>query len=75
VLDPTKEVLLKERKKCEQAKLNPGPFLLKKSEQLFYNTAPLDSKKLMGDQDHIAAGCINQVGKWSVRLGAERVAS
>jgi type I restriction enzyme M protein len=33
--------------------LNPEPFLLKKSGQLFYNTSPLDMKTLMGDQDHI----------------------
>ena len=40
----------------EKAKLNPEPFLLKKSGQLFFNTSPLDMKnmkKLMGDQDHI----------------------
>ena len=34
-------------------RLNPEPFLLRKSGQLFYNTSPLDMKKLMGDQDHI----------------------
>ncbi|MEX0819836.1 MAG: class I SAM-dependent DNA methyltransferase, partial [Pirellulaceae bacterium] len=39
--------------KREAAKLNPEPFLLKKSRQLFYNTSPMDIKKLMGDQDNI----------------------
>jgi type I restriction enzyme M protein len=53
VLEPTKAAVLAEKKKREQAKLNPEPFLLKKSGQLFYNTSPLDLKKLMGDQDHI----------------------
>src|SRR5688572_28547755 len=53
VLEPTKAAVLSEKKKREQAKLNPEPFLLKKSGQLFYNTSPLDLKKLMGDQDHI----------------------
>ncbi len=33
--------------------MNPEPFLLKKSGQLFFNTSPLDLKKLMGDQDNI----------------------
>jgi type I restriction enzyme M protein len=33
--------------------VNPEPFLLKKSGQLFFNNSPLDMKKLMGDQDHI----------------------
>jgi type I restriction enzyme M protein len=34
--------------------LNPEPFLLRVSGQLFYNTSPLDMKKLMGDQSNIA---------------------
>ena len=53
VLEPTKEAVLKEKEKREAAKLNPEPFLLKKSGQLFYNTSPMDMKKLMGDQDNI----------------------
>jgi type I restriction enzyme M protein len=53
VLEPTKAAVLTEKKKREQAKLNPDPFLRKKSGQLFYNTSPIDLKKLMGDQDHI----------------------
>lgn len=53
VLEPTKDALLKEKEKRETAGLNPEPFLLKKSGQLFYNTSPLDMKKLMGDQDNI----------------------
>jgi type I restriction enzyme M protein len=53
VLEDTKEAVLKEKQKREAAGLNPAPFLLKKSGQLFYNTSELDIKKLMGDQDHI----------------------
>jgi type I restriction enzyme M protein len=53
VLEPTKAAVLAEKKKRETAKVNPEPFLLRKSGQLFYNTSPLDLKKLMGDQDHI----------------------
>jgi type I restriction enzyme M protein len=53
VLEPTKAAVLAEKEKREKAGLNPEPFLLKKSGQLFYNTSPLDLKKLMGDQDHI----------------------
>jgi type I restriction enzyme M protein len=53
VLDDTKEAVLKEKQKREAAGLNPAPFLLKKTGQLFYNTSELDIKKLMGDQDHI----------------------
>ena len=53
VLADTKEAVLAEKVAREKAKVNAEPFLLKKSGQLFYNTSPLDLKKLMGDQDHI----------------------
>jgi len=53
VLEKTKPAVLAELEKREKAKLHPEPFLLRKSGQLFYNTSPLDMKKLMGDQDHI----------------------
>jgi len=53
VLEATKPAVLAEKEKREKAGLNPEPFLLKVSGQLFYNTSPLDLKKLMGDQDHI----------------------
>ena len=53
VLEPTKTAVLDELEKRKMAGVNPEPFLLRKSGQLFYNTSPLDLKKLMGDQDHI----------------------
>ena len=53
VLEPTKSAVLAELTKRKGAGVNPEPFLLRKSGQLFYNTSPLDLKKLMGDQDHI----------------------
>ena len=53
VLDATKSDVLTEKEAREKAGLNPEPFLLRKSGQLFYNTSSLDLKKLMGDQDHI----------------------
>ena len=53
VLEATKPAVLAELATREKAGLNPEPFLLRKSGQLFYNTSPLDLKKLMGDQDHI----------------------
>jgi type I restriction-modification system DNA methylase subunit len=52
VLELTKAGVLTELVKRKKAGLNPEPFLLRKSGQLFYNTSPLDLKKLMGDQDH-----------------------
>ena len=53
VLEPTKKAVLAEHEKRKQAKINPEPFLLKKSGQFFFNTSPLDMKRLVGDQDHI----------------------
>lgn len=53
VLEPTKAAVLTEKTTREKAKLNVEPFLLKKAKQHFYNTSPLDLKKLMGDQTHI----------------------
>ena len=53
VLEDTKSAVLAELEKRKAAGLNPEPFLLRKSGQLFYNTSPMDLKKLMGDQDHI----------------------
>ena len=65
VLEPTKDAVLKEKDKRETAKLNPEPFLLKKSGQLFYNTSPLDIKKLMGDQDNIAENMFSYIQAFS----------
>ena len=53
VLETTKAAVLAEMELREKAGLNPEPFLLKKSGQLFFNTSPLDLKKLMGDAAHI----------------------
>ena len=33
--------------------INPEPFFLREAKNSFYNTAPMDMKTLMGDQDHI----------------------
>src|SRR5260221_7755255 len=53
VLEATKPAVLAELVKREKAGVNPEPFLLRTSGQLFFNTSSLDLKKLMGDQDHI----------------------
>ena len=53
VLESTKDAVLAEYTAKHKAEINPEPFLLRKAGQSFYNTSPLDMKKLMGDQDHI----------------------
>ena len=54
VLEPTKSKVIAENAKRSKTGINPEPFLLRESNQLFYNTSPLDLKRVMGDQDHIA---------------------
>ncbi|MDF9828596.1 type I restriction enzyme M protein [Ereboglobus sp. PH5-5] len=54
VLEKTKPAVLAEHDKRAKAGLNPAPFLERITGLAFHNTSPLDLKKLMGDQDHIA---------------------
>lgn len=54
VLEASKAAVLAEKQLREKAGINPEPFMLRTSGQFFYNTSPLDLKKLMGDQNHIA---------------------
>jgi type I restriction enzyme M protein len=58
VLEPTKKAVLAENETRTMAKVNPEPFLLRKSGVSFYNTSPMDLKALMGDQDHIQANLL-----------------
>ena len=53
VLEETKVDVLGELADKLKLGINPEPFLLRKAQQSFYNTSPMDMKKLMGDQDHI----------------------
>ena len=65
VLESTKDAVLKEKEKRDGAGINPEPFLLKKAGLLFYNTSPLDIKKLMGDQDNIAENMYSYIQAFS----------
>ena len=65
VLAKTKDAVLAEYKEKKKAKINPEPFLLRKSKQGFYNTSPLDMKKLMGDQDHIKENLLSYIRDFS----------
>lgn len=65
VLEATKSAVLAENEKQLKAGLNPEPFLLRKSKQGFYNTSPLDMKKLMGDQDHIRENLYSYIRDFS----------
>ncbi len=65
VLEPTKAAVLAEFATRRKAGLNPEPFLLRKSGQHFFNTSPLDMKKLMGDQDHIKENLVAYIQAFS----------
>lgn len=65
VLEATKGNVLKEKEKRETTGVNLDPFLLRKSGQHFYNTSPLDIKKLMGDQDNIAENMYSYIQAFS----------
>ncbi|RWX75956.1 SAM-dependent DNA methyltransferase [Neorhizobium lilium] len=54
VLASTKDAVISEFAEKTKVGINPEPFLLRKAGQTFYNTSPLDMKKLVGDQDNIA---------------------
>ncbi len=53
VLEATKKAVLAEYAARQKAGINPEPFLLRTAGQSFFNTSPMDMKKLMGDQYHI----------------------
>src|SRR5260221_9015594 len=53
VLEPTKETVLAEIASLKKRGVNPDAFLRRKTKVGFYNTSPIDMRKLMGDQDHI----------------------
>jgi len=65
VLGPTKDAVLEELALRKTQGMNPEPFLLRKSGQTFYNTSKLDLKKLLGDQDNIAANLYSYVQAFS----------
>ena len=65
VLEATKPAVLAEHAEKQALGLNPEPFLLRKAGQSFYNTSPLDMKKLMGDQDHIRENLYSYIQAFS----------
>ena len=65
VLAPTKAAVLAEHAARLAQGMNPEAFLTRKAGQSFYNTSPLDMKKLMGDQDNIAANLYSYVQAFS----------
>ncbi|TQM99402.1 type I restriction enzyme M protein [Acidovorax temperans] len=65
VLESTKPAVLAELAAKQAQGVNPEPFLLRKAGQSFFNTSPLDLKKLLGDQDYIAQNLYSYVQAFS----------
>lgn len=65
VLEGTKAAVLAELEKRTAAKLNPEPFLLKKSGQHFYNTWTKGLKAVVGDQDNLRENLLAYVEAFS----------
>lgn len=65
VLEGSKAAVLAELAKKQKLEIPPEPFLLRASGQSFFNTSPLDMKKLMGDQDHIAENLYSYINGFS----------
>src|SRR3954463_13884510 len=53
VLGPTKPAVLTEYVARKDQKVDADPFLKRAARQTFYNTSPLDMRRLIGDQDNI----------------------
>ena len=68
VLEATKPAVLAELAEKQAMGLNPEPFVLRKAGQSFFNTSPLDLKKLMGDQDHIRENLYSYIQGFSTAV-------
>ena len=68
VLEPTKAAVLAEHAARKKEKLNAEPFLRRKARQSFYNTSPMNMKKLMGDQDHIRQNLLVYIDAFSANV-------
>jgi type I restriction enzyme M protein len=55
VLEDTKAAVLEEYEKRKGAGVPVGPFLTRKARQSFYNTSPLDFRKLLADPGNLKA--------------------
>jgi len=65
VLEETKSKVLADYEKRKDAGVNLEPFLLKKSGLTFYNTSPMDLKKVMGDPDNIGSNLYSYIDAFS----------
>ena len=65
VLEATKAAVLKEYEARKGAKMPLDDFLVRKAKQTFYNTSPLDFRKLLADPNNIPSNLIAYIGAFS----------
>jgi type I restriction enzyme M protein len=65
VLAPTKADVLAENDVRTKAGLNPEPFLKRKAGQTFFNTSPMDLKKLLGDPGNVGPNLLSYLQGFS----------
>jgi|SRR5579859_399335 len=65
VLAPTKAEVLTEFEARTKAGLNPEPFLKRKAGQTFFNTSPMDLKKLLGDPGNVGPNLLSYLQGFS----------
>ncbi len=68
VLEPTKEKVLKVAAKRAADGINLAPYLVRESAQTFYNTSPLNLKRVMGDQDHVGENLRSYIHSFSDKV-------
>lgn len=65
VLELTKEDVRSELDRRSKQGLNPDPFLKRKAGLSFFNTSPMDLRRLLGDPDNIAANLTSYIQGFS----------
>lgn len=65
VLEDTKEAVLEEYAKRKNVAVPVGPFLTRRAKQSFYNTSPLDFRKLLADPSNVKANLISYLNAFS----------
>jgi type I restriction enzyme M protein len=68
VLAPTKTAVLAELALRTKAGLNPDPFLRRKAGQSFFNTSPMDLKKLLGDPANVGPNLLAYIQGFSAEV-------
>jgi type I restriction enzyme M protein len=65
VLEPTKQAVLKEKKRHHGTGFNADPFLRRMAKTSFYNTSDMNLKAIAGDPDNVAGNLLSYLHAFS----------